>query len=450
MSGLYARAGYFWEQFKLSIWLIPLSMSISALILAILTLELDYRFGSFTTEHFKLLRIDAQGARQLVSVISGAMMTITGVVFSISIVTLALASNQFGPKILRNYLRDTGNKIVLGLFVSTFIYGLMILASIDTGQGGFVPLWSVLTCIVLTMLSIGALIYYIHNISTAIQADHIIALIGEELNEAIDKSLVEFDTEDSTSQTIEQENRDLNWKDKPAIKLYSAHSGYIQTIDYQGLVACATDYEAFISIKKRAGHFIIKGASIGEIYRQGEEKGNDTEQEIDMDLIFKNVLFGRQRTPIQDIEFSITQLLQIALRALSPGINDSMTGITCINWLGSSLGRMAQCSFPGANFVDESGRLRVESKNFSFKGAVDAVFDPLRQCARNNEMVAIHLLDTLYQILDSCRHAPYHKTLLSQAEMIYNDCKQTFKADLDLQAATERWHQCQRLCDKTN
>ena len=172
MPDLTEKSSKLWDYLKVSIWVLPLAMSFAALVLAVVMLEVDVRYGHVPWKWAAVLRIDAAGARQVVAVITGAMMTITGVVFSVTIVALTLASNQFGPKVLRNYLRDTGSKFVLGLFVSTFVYGLLVLASVDTTHGGFVPLWSMVVNITLAVLATGGLIYFIHNISTAIQADH--------------------------------------------------------------------------------------------------------------------------------------------------------------------------------------------------------------------------------------------------------------------------------------
>lgn len=440
MTGIHARAEYVWEQFKLSIWLIPLTMSIASIILAILTLNLDDRYGHFIADNFRYLRIDAQGARQVIAVISGAMMTITGVVFSISVVALTLASNQFGPKILRNYLRDTSNKIVLGLFVSTFLYGLVVLASIDTQHGGFIPLFSILTCIGMTIVAIGALIYFIHNISTAIQADHIIASIAEELNNTISNTLSRMSDD---PQQMFDKSPPHSLTDKKKITLtqpvYSPESGYIQAINYQSILQQTIESNVCFILEKRAGDFILENSPIGVLHHF------TATENIDTGCFFNAILFGRQRTPIQDIEFSITQLLQIALRALSPGINDSITAITCINWLGSSLGRMSLCQFPSSYFTDDEGICRIDAKTFSFKGAVNAVFNPLRQNTRNNEVVSIHLLEILVQLMRTTKSKDYRRLLHAQAKYLFNDCQQSFSADPDINAAKTRFLECESI-----
>jgi uncharacterized membrane protein len=437
------KIGYLWDRLKVSIWFVPLVMSLGAVILAMIMLDVDVRYGSIPWDWVRLLRIDAQGVRQVVAVISGAMMTITGVVFSVSVVTLALASNQFGPKVLRNYLHDTGNKLVLGLFVATFIYALLILASVDTAQGGFVPIWSMFVSLLLTVLATGGLIYYIHNISTAIQADHVIALIGEELNNVIDTMLVPFEHYGNSAPLTHKQEWSVQKQGLKRLPIYSAKSGYLQVIDYKALVSFATEHNVFLEIDKHAGHFVIEGSSIGSCYAY-ENISDATAAQI-----LSLVIFGRQRTPVQDVEFSIMQLLQIALRALSPGINDSLTGITCIDWLSAALGRMSGCAFPPSCFRDPVGVLRVVSNGFSFEGAVNSVFDPLRQSARGNEMVTIRLLEVLERVIGVAKKVDYCAVLLAQAELIHEAAIESIPGRSDRKVVTDCFARCQLAFENT-
>lgn len=431
------KSGYLWDKLMLSIWFVPFAMSSCAVILAIIMLEIDFRFGYSPLGWASFLRIDAAGVRQVVSVISGAMMTITGVVFSVSVVSLALASNQFGPKVLRNYLQDTSNKLVLGLFVSTFIYALLILVSVDTGQGGFVPIYSMLVSLLLTVLATGGLIYYIHNISTAIQADHVIALIGEELSNAIDNMLVSVENKNNSKPPPSRQDWLLQKKDLKAFSIRSPKSGYIQVIDYKDLAAFAAEHNAFLEFDRRPGHFVIEGSPIGNCYIS-EESSNERHNQI-----LSRIIVGRQRTPVQDIEFSIAQLLQIALRALSPGINDSLTGIACIDWLSAALGRMAGCVFPSSCFSDSAGVVRVMTNAFSFEGAVSAAFDPLRQSARGNVMATIRLLEALERVISVAKKADYCKVLLAKAELIHVAAIESIPCESDRESVSECLTRCQ-------
>jgi len=443
MPDLTDKRSKLWDYLKVSIWTVPLAMTIAALVLAVVMLKVDDRFGYLAGGWATVLRIDAAGARQVVAVITGAMMTITGVVFSVTIVALTLASNQFGPKVLRNYLRDTSNKFVLGLFVATFVYGLLILASVDTTHGGFVPLWSMVFNIALAVLATGGLIYFIHNISTAIQADHIIALIGEDLNDAIGSMLVPLDNEshdqkydndrDACKQEWSTRLQGLSHAD-----IHCSDSGYLQILDYNGLARFAAEHDCYLEIVRRAGNYIIEDAVIGSCHAADGEADDLREQ------VLTKMAVGRQRTPVQDIEFSIDQLVQVALRALSPGINDSLTCITCINWLGAALGRMAKCSFHSYCFRDHEGVLRVIANGFNFEGAVNAVFDPIRQNARSNEMVTIRLLEVLDQIIGVAKLPHYCDALMKQTDLIHTAAIESIPCVSDRDVVNKRYELCKR------
>lgn len=443
MPDLTEKSSNLWDYLKVSIWLVPLAMSFAALVLAVVMLEIDVRYGYLPWSWAAVLRIDAAGARQVVAVITGAMMTITGVVFSVTIVTLTLASNQFGPKVLRNYLRDTGNKFVLGLFVATFVYGLLILASVDAAHGGFVPLWSMVVNITLALLAIGGLIYFIHNISTAIQADHIIALIGEDLNDAIRSMLVALDGESNDGKNgnergVCEQEWSIQLQGLTVTAINCPESGYLQTLDYNGLARLAAEHKCYVEIDKRAGNFIIEHEAIGCCYAAERVPDKFLAKTL------ARVTIGRQRTPVQDIEFSIDQLVQVALRALSPGINDSLTCITCVNWLGAALGRMANCAFQSYCFRDTEGVLRVVASGFDFEGAVNAVFDPLRQNARCNEMVTIRLLEVLNEVISVAERPGYCDALFSQAALIQKAAIESIPCASDRDAVNQRYEQCIR------
>lgn len=442
MFRIQPQLSYLWDTVRVSSWIIPFVMSLLAVLLALSMLALDQQGRGGLWGWAEHLSIDGAGVRQVVSVTTGAMMTITGVVFSVSVVVLTLASNQFGPKVLRNYLRETGNKVVLGLFVATFIYGLIVLASVDTGSDRFVPFWSMLLSVGLTLLAMGGLIYFIHNISTEIQADRIIARIGEELDASIDRILVSPGGGASSPQGCPgRQAWPARSQELPVQELRSPQSGYIQSIDYAGLAMLACEFACLLEVTRRAGHFVIARAPLVRCFCR------DDLSDQQVSRVFEHVMFGRQRTPVQDIEFSIEQLVQMAQRALSPGINDSLTAITCIDWLSAALGRMSVCEFPGVYFCDGNGALRVSASGFSFQGAVEAAFDPLRQSARGNEMVTIRLLESLCRIMSVADQADYRAMLFRQADLIHRSALESIPSETDRDAVGRRFGNCRALLD---
>ncbi len=420
------------ERVNTSIWFVPGAMGLIGVVLAFVMLHLDRGHAAIPWEWLRLMQIGADGVRQVFSVTTGSMMTITGVTFSISIVALSLASNQFGPKILRNYMSDSANKVVLGLLIGTFVYGLTVLAFIDGQDEGYIPLFATLVNLALTVSAIGGMIYFIHNVSKSIQAEQIIALIGTDLDVAIDKTLLEGSPGDMhfTSAQWQALTDGLQ-----AFTLPGCTSGYIQTIDYAGLACRAQALGCYLRIDTRAGKFVIDGAPIGKYYAQRELDDNALQH------LRTLLVSGRKRTPVQDIEFTIDQLAQVALRALSPGINDPYTAITCIDWLSAALAKMGTCEFPPQYIADADGDLRLAVDTFTFAGAVNTMFDPLRQNARGNEMVVIRLLETIAAIISVTNNESRHDCLLRQAEMIYTAAQDSIVQHADREAIKQRYRQ---------
>ena len=439
MANLTEQGSSLWDKLKVSNWVVPLAMALSALALAVAMLEFDAHFETLRWNWTSVLRIDAAGVRQVFAVTTGAMMTITGVVFSVSVVALTLASNQFGPKVLRNYFGDTGNKVVLGLFIATFVYGLLVLASVDTRGEEFVPVWSMVVGLILTVLAVGGLIYFIHNISKAIQADHVIALIGEELDNSIDKMLTPCEEDHNSAASRCRQEWSMQLKELTERAVNSPQSGYIQSVDYNGLAELAAKADCFLAVNRRAGHFVLEHSPLINCYST-QALPDET-----VDKLFEHIVFGRQRTPIQDIEFSVEQLVQVALRALSPGINDSLTAITCVDWFSAALGRMSRCVFPSYYFRDKDDTLRIAGNGFSFEGAVDAVFDPLRQNSRGSVMVTIRLLEALDQIICVACRPGYCATSFHHAELIYQVAMESLPDTADREAVSRRFEACKQV-----
>jgi uncharacterized membrane protein len=250
-------------------------------------------------------------------------------------------------------------------------------------------------------------------------------MIGEDLDRAINKTLQDARQSDTESgrEQWEQLTAGLD-----AFPIPSTRSGYIQTIDYAGLAALAKAHDCYIEIETRAGKFIVERARLGQYY------ATHVLDDAVIDSLRTLVVSGRERTPIQDIEFAIDQLVQVALRALSPGINDPYTAMNCIDWLSAACARIATRSFPPSHVTDADEVLRIAADSFTFPGAVDAMFNPLRQNARGNEMVVIHLLEAIAAITSVTANDAWRGYLLQQAEMIYESAQDNIaqRADRDV------------------
>ncbi|MCP5242369.1 MAG: DUF2254 domain-containing protein [Burkholderiales bacterium] len=433
----------FWEKLLITIWFVPAIIATGLVMTAIGLLSLDRYVDVHNWPGADVLQIGTSGTRQLLAVTASAIISVTGVVFSISVVALTLAANQFGSKILYNFLRDTKTKIVLGLLVGSFLYGLALLSFIDTHATSSqqIPIISVAVNLLLTVLSIIGLIYFIHYISTTIQADQIISLIGEELNEAIEESLLDLDEQCMTD--FLKQRWDIAVHAMPSETVLAAGSGYVEFVDVDKLNKIAESENQHLELLLRPGDFVIEHSPILRIYYDEEIS------EACNDKLRLCISLGRKRTPFSDIEFAIMQLLQIALRALSPGINDSLTAIACIDWLSASLGRMANKNFPPEYLEDSNGVVRVKKRGFCFTDAVDTMFHPLRQNVTTNEMVMIHLLETISRILQVSRKSQYSDALFNHAELIIKSSKEHFRNSSDAEEIAKRFEKCQAIYKNT-
>lgn len=434
----------FWEKLLTTIWFVPVIISTGLVISAIGLLSIDQHVELRDWPWTNALQIGVDGIRQVLVVTTGAIISLTGVVFSISVVALTLAANQFGSKILYNFLRDNKNKIVLGLLIGSFLYGLTLLSFIDTQADSTqqIPIISVIGSLLFTVLAIIGLIYFIHNISTTIQADQIISLIGQELNQAIEETL--FDFENGHTMHAAKQKWDIITQALPVETIHAATSGYVEFIDFVKINNIAEKENQHIELLLRPGDFIIENAPIIRIY-DDEDIG-----ESQQSMLKSCISLGRKRTPFHDIEFAIMQLLQIALRALSPGINDSLTAISCIDWLSSSLGRMVNKRFPHAYLEDQNGIMRIKKPEFGFADAANTMFHPLRQNARGNVMVMLHLLETISRILLVSKNDQHSQALFHHAILILETAKESFQSPSDRNELDKHFEKCQAIFEQNN
>lgn len=434
----------FWEKLLTTIWFVPAIISTGLVICAIGLLSIEQHVDISGWSWINSLQIGVDGIRQLLVVTTSAIISLTGVVFSISIVALTLAANQFGSKILYNFLRDNKNKIVLGLLIGNFLYGLTLLSFIDTHADSTqqIPILSVIGSLLLTVLAIIGLIYFIHNISTTIQADQIISLIGQELNQAIEETLLDFDNGHAIQSA--KQKWDIVTHALPMKTINAATSGYVEFIDFVEINKIAEKENQHIELLLRPGDFIIENTPIIRIY--DEEGINESHQS----MLRLCISLGRKRTPFHDIQFAIMQLLQIALRALSPGTNDSLTAISCIDWLSSSLGRMVNKRFPYAYLEDQDDIVRIKRPEFAFTDAANTMFHPLRQNARGNVMVMLHLLETISRILLVSKNDQYSQALFHHASLILDTAKESFQSTSDKDELDKHFKKCQAIFEQGN
>jgi uncharacterized membrane protein len=432
---------HLWSKARGSFWFVPTVMTFCAIALSILFLSIDmFELAYKDLKGWWLYTGGPDGARLVLSTIAGSMITVAGVVFSITIVVLSLTSSQFGPRLIRNFMDDRAKQMVLGTFIATFIYCLFVLQNIrDIGDQYFVPYVSVTFGIVLAAASIGVLIYFIHDISTSIQANNITARVCRDLDKVIE---LEFPERiDSGRSENDREYRDeLVENDGYAAEKYytdivavsSNRSGYLQDLDVDGLKKAATGHDVIVRLENRPGDFILENGTLFWVW-PGERTNPDLEKKLRSFFVI-----GRERTSSQDVEYAVRLLVEIAVRALSPGVNDPFTAITCVDRLGEALGKIARRKLPGPFCYDDKNNLRLILKNFRFSGIADAAFNQIRQNAAQIPSVSIRLLEivgALARIVDGeedggkdNKGESKKQTLKRHASMVYRSCAGHFES----------------------
>lgn len=412
------RLKNYWEYLRSSFWFIPALMIITALTMSFNLVSLD-RFLNFEALRYYgvVYSTSPDGARTLLSTIAGSVMSVTGVTFSITIVVLNLASSQFGPRIIRNFIRDRSTQAVLGIFVASFLYCILVLRSVQTSEVEvFVPNISIIFAVLLAIVDIGVLIFFIHHIATAIQADTVVSQISKELQVNI-KHIFNDELEQVSQNKMGNEseigkNANSHHYNHP---ITATCTGYLQAVDYDRLMQIAIENDYLIQLLIRPGQFIVTNATIAII---------NSQELFDVDLentIGAAFIIGDQRTSEQDTEYSVHQLVEVAVRALSPGINDPYTAIACIDQLGAALCYLGTRRFPPSHCHDAQGILRLITKPWTYSGLLNASFDQIRQHGKSTVSVVIRLLEVLTIVARQSRNIEQRKAIHRQADMVLRE-----------------------------
>jgi uncharacterized membrane protein len=425
------------ETLRTNLWLIPAVESLAAVLLFVVTLSIDRAaaHGELSLPSW-VISGSPDAARQILSSLAGAIITVVGVVFSVMIVTLTLASSQFGPRMLRTFIRDRGTQVTLGTFVATFFYAMLVLISIGAA---FVPHLSVTVALALTGIDLGVLIYFIHHTATAIQLPEVIASIARDLTSAL---------EDETGESA----ADAGAVNGPSLEVLQARldragqvvtapaSGYLRFVKHATLVRIAAESGAVIRLHQRPGHFVTEGRPMATVWPP------EVADTIGRRLEDVHIT-GPLRTLSQDIAFGTDQLVEIAIRALSPAVNDTFTALTCIDWLGDSLSKIAVKWYPCVAHRDKAGEIRLITVPVSYERLVQRSFEKIRQAAGGMPAVLIRQLDVLYKIM-AVASASRSQVLLDQAGMIQRLNLRTVAEAADQADVTARYEALLALHEK--
>jgi len=396
------------EMLRTNFWLVPSVEVVASIALFWGTLEIDRAVYHGTLSMPAWVEAgSADTAREILLAVAAAIMTVIGINFSVTIVTLTLASTQFGPRMLRNFIRDRGTQLTLGTFVATAVYCVLVLIAIGPAEHGvFVPHFSVSVVYLLVLVDLAVLIYFLHHIAVQIQLPFVIASIAKDLTQFVQQHRPREQQHDPDElaaliATIESSGAKIpNMKD-----------GYLQAIRYEMLVRAAAKADAVVHVPYRPGNFLVEGRELAAVWPP--EAADRVAR-----CLKRAQVTGPVRTLAQDPAFAIDQLVEIAIRALSPAVNDTFTALSCVDWLGNVLCKLGRVWTPELVYRDPSGAIRVISDQVSFARLVQRSFNKIRQASRGMPALLMRQLEALTAITEQTADADQARVLMDQAAMI--------------------------------
>lgn len=401
-----------WTALVTSLWLLPAAIVAAGVALAAGLVWLPPSLSDQTLQKFpRLFGAGADGARGMLSTIAGSMMTVAGVTFSITIAAVAQTSMQYTPRVMRTFMRDRANQAVLGIFVGIFAYCLVVLRTIRGGdQGAFVPALAVLGGFVLALVGVGVLVYFIVHISQSLQAAAILERVRDETVAAV-TGLFPQELGEPAGDAAAAHERAAALAHASWQPLYARTSGYVQRVDEDGLLAFARERDVVVRMRLGVGAFAVAGAPLAEIVAPDGSRPQGLDADATEQALNALYMVSPYRTVDQDAEFGLLQISDIALKALSPGVNDTTTAVTCVGHLTAVLTALARRRMPDPVRVD-TGRVRVLAAGPTFVSLAATAFDDVRRSAASNVTVLARLLDALHTI-GCCTTDPARRGVLA-------------------------------------
>lgn len=423
-----------WETVRASYWFLPSLMTLAAVGVAQGMIRVDEMLGPGVAPGW-LYSGGPEGARAVLAVVAGSVMSTAGVTFSITIAVLTMASGQFGPRLLQNFMRDRGNQTVLGTFLATFIYSLLVLRTVRGGEeaGSFVPNASVTVGVLLGLASLGVLIYFIHHTAVTIQAPHVVAGVARDLHHHIGRIFPEH--LGAAVPPGEAEALSVRALREGAV-VPAPRDGYLQGVDEGELMDLCVAHDLVIRLEQRPGAFLTCDAPLVRIWPP------ERATEAVCRGVRRATVLGSQRTQTQDAEFALDQLVEVAVRALSPGINDPFTAIHCIDGLSGALCHLARRRLPAAARCGPDGRVRIVLRNpLTFTGMVDGAFNQIRQYGRGSTAVLARLMEALGRVA-ACVDDPGERAVLrTHAEMVRRAARESLPEPHDREVLEGRYRE---------
>lgn len=449
-----ARLANLWDSFRSSFWFVPTIMAIMAIALALGTCQLDELIAK-SGRQLSWFSTTPEAARSTLSSVAGATIALAGVVFSITVLTLSIASSQFGSRLVRNVMSDSIADLVIGQYVGTSLYCLLVLQTVREGKNGteaFTPQIGTAVGLVLGLICMGMLILFIHHVATAMQAPTIITAVSRDLDTAVDRLFPERigerpDDEADQSPALDEIRAELS---KNNITIPSHHEGYIEGIDGESLVSLGREAEGVIELMCQPGEFITLEKLLARIWLPEETEKTEALSESYINSVNRVIIIGPRRTPRQDVGYAARELVEIAIRALSPGINDPFTAMSCIDRLGGSLGRLAERSKPARIRRDSEGTPRVLiTRADDFPDVLHQSIGQIREYGANSTSVSATILKALTEMACHASRPDDLQAIRGEAVALKKSFHDQHTVQIDLEQFQSEYHKLLEYLDAT-
>jgi uncharacterized membrane protein len=416
---------------NVNLWLVPLRMSLAAVLLFGITMVPDM-LAAYHVIHipdwFSMGGID--DARAILSAMLGCVSTVLALIFSVALLVLSMVANLFGPRLLYRFVQDWVTQTCIGIFMGAFIYVFLVfLVTHQDARSSFIPQVSLITSWFLVLGAFGFLVFYSHRVAVLIQNPDAIGRIVDDLRKAADIACRDNRGEPHLGATA---SFDGEIQPTDSAVVLSPASGYLQEIDHRVLVNAATKSRALICIPFRPGQFVLEGETLATISPANMVA-------ILAPLVKQKIELGRHRVLAQDLEFGIAQIVEIAIRALSPAVNDTFTGVASVDLLGEALSILAGTRRIGGNWYDADGGLRLQVRPLLLPRLIKQSFDQIRQAAVDNPAVLIRLLSTIERLSSKMQDAEDRRALFRQATAVWETATSRPLVTMDREDIATAW-----------
>jgi uncharacterized membrane protein len=394
------------DQIRSSLWFVPSVLALAGIALALGMVALDATLGEDVDFELPLLfGAGADGAREMLGAVAMSMATIAGVTFSITIVAVAQASNQYSPRILGNFMSDRSNQVVLGVFISIFAYSLLVLRSVrGEDDVKFVPSLSVLVAMILALVGMGFLIFFIHHIAEMLRISNLLGQVEAETAAAVERlfpSRLGEPAEEESVAEVEELVARSQW-----VTVRALSTGYIQSLENDILLDLACEEAVVVRMERGIGEFVVEDSPLASIAGTAAASDRITRR-LNAAYVIMPV-----RSVHQDVAFGIRELVDVALKALSPAVNEPTTAIACVDRLSSVLSRIA-----GRRVAEPirkvDGEPRVIARGPDFRSLLDSAFDEIRRNAEDNINILARMF-TAIETIEGFAETPARRADLSR------------------------------------